>query len=80
MGKQEKDRDGISGMGNGKRRGGRMSGLVSVIIKTGREEWGAEPGVEYYTLTIKEIIWKCSDNAGGFQEGENSGAGQKAKV
>ncbi len=38
MGKQEKDRDGISGMGNGKRRGGRMSGLVSVIIKTGRED------------------------------------------
>lgn len=54
--------------------------LCSLDIKTGREEWGAEPGVEYYTLTIKEIIWKCSDNAGGFQEGENSGAGQKAKV
>lgn len=25
-------------------------------IKTGREEWGAEPGKEYYTLKIHEII------------------------
>ena len=24
-------------------------------IKTGREEWGAEPGKEYYTLKIHEI-------------------------
>lgn len=25
-------------------------------IKTGREEWGAEPGKEYYTLKIHEIV------------------------
>ena len=47
--------------------------LCSLDIKTGREEWGAEPGVEYYVLTIKEIIE-------GTQEGESNGAGQKAKV
>lgn len=28
---------------------------VSLDIKTGREEWGAEPGKEYYTLRIHEI-------------------------
>lgn len=54
--------------------------LCSLDIKTGREEWGAVPGVEYYTLTIKEIIWKSSDNMGGFQEGENSGAEQKTEI
>ncbi len=26
-------------------------------IKTGKEEWGAEPGVEYYTFEIGEIRW-----------------------
>lgn len=29
-------------------------------IKTGREEWGAEPGKEYYTLTIHEITLKVN--------------------
>lgn len=24
-------------------------------VRTGRQEWGAEPGVEYYVLSIKEI-------------------------
>lgn len=28
----------------------------SFSIKTGKEEWGAEPGKEYYVLTIKEIL------------------------
>lgn len=28
---------------------------VSLYIKTGREEWGAEPEKEYYTLRIHEI-------------------------
>ena len=28
---------------------------VSLDIKTGREEWGAEPGKEYYALRIHEI-------------------------
>lgn len=27
----------------------------SLDIKTGKEEWGAEPGVEYYTLKIHQI-------------------------
>ncbi|MBQ2744374.1 MAG: ASCH domain-containing protein [Lachnospiraceae bacterium] len=27
----------------------------SLDIKTGREEWGAEPGKEYYTLKIHQI-------------------------
>lgn len=31
---------------------------VSLDIKTGREEWGAEPGKEYYTLHIHEICEK----------------------
>ena len=29
--------------------------LCTLDIKTGREEWGAEPGKEYYTLKIHEI-------------------------
>lgn len=29
---------------------------VSISIGTGREEWGAEPGKEYYILTIHEIL------------------------
>ena len=28
---------------------------VSIDIKTGKEEWGAEPGKEYYALKIHEI-------------------------
>lgn len=28
---------------------------VGLDIKTGREEWGAEPGKEYYALRIHEI-------------------------
>lgn len=33
---------------------------VSLDIKTGREEWGAEPGKEYYTLRIHEIMNVCA--------------------
>lgn len=29
--------------------------LCTLDIKTGREEWGAEPGKEYYVLKIHEI-------------------------
>ena len=35
-------------------------------IKTGKEEWGAVKGVEYYVLTIKKIRWKSIDNLGGY--------------
>lgn len=28
----------------------------SLDIKTGRQEWGAEPGKEYYTLRIHQIM------------------------
>lgn len=28
--------------------------LCSLDIKTGKKEWGAEPGIEYYVLTIKK--------------------------
>lgn len=44
-----------------------FTALCSLDIKTGREEWGAEPGVEYYVLTIKEIIegGSSSESIGG---------------
>lgn len=29
--------------------------LCTLDVKTGKEEWGAEPGKEYYTLKIHEI-------------------------
>lgn len=32
-----------------------FTALCTLDIKTGREEWGAEPGKEYYTLKIHEI-------------------------
>jgi hypothetical protein len=32
--------------------------VCSLDIKTGREEWGAESGKEYYTLTIHAITEK----------------------
>lgn len=35
-------------------------------IKKGKEEWGAETGVEYYVLTIEKIVWKSMDNLGGY--------------
>lgn len=35
-------------------------------VKHGKEEWGAEKGVEYYVLTIKKIVWKSVDNSGGY--------------
>lgn len=31
---------------------------VSLRIGTGRPEWGAEPGVQYYVLEIREIVHK----------------------
>lgn len=33
-----------------------FTALCTLDIKTGKEEWGAEPGVEYYVLTIEEIV------------------------
>lgn len=35
-------------------------------IKKGKQEWGAEPNVEYYVLKIDKIIWKSIDNMGGY--------------
>ncbi len=35
-------------------------------IKNGIQEWGAVPGVEYYVLTIGKIVWKSTDNMGGY--------------
>lgn len=32
--------------------------LCTLDIKTGRQEWGAEPGKEYYVLRIKQILGK----------------------
>ena len=40
--------------------------LCKVDIKTGKPEWGAEPGVEYYVFSIDKIVWKSSDNMGGY--------------
>lgn len=31
---------------------------VSIDIKTGRKEWGAEPGKEYYVLRVHEVDGK----------------------
>lgn len=46
--------------------------LCKVDIKTGRTEWGAEPGKEYYVFKIDKIVWKSSDNMGGYvQVNEN---------
>lgn len=38
-----------------------FTALCTLDIKTGKEEWGAEPGKEYYTLKILEIKdkFKC---------------------
>jgi len=44
----------------------RFIALCKLDIKKGKPEWGAEPGVEYYVLIIDKIIWKSSDNLGGF--------------
>lgn len=33
-----------------------MEALCSLDIKTGHEEWGAKPGVEYYTLKLLKTI------------------------
>ena len=33
-----------------------FSAICTLDIKCGRPEWGADPGVEYYVLTIKDII------------------------
>lgn len=43
-----------------------FTAVCSLDIKTGKEEWGAEPGTEYYTLHIHEIrerksyIYQCN--------------------
>lgn len=28
----------------------------TLTVKEGRQEWGAEPGVKYYTLQIQEVV------------------------
>lgn len=33
-----------------------FTALCTLDVKTGKEEWGAVPGVDYYVLTIEEII------------------------
>lgn len=32
-----------------------FTAVCSLDVKTGKEEWGAEPGKEYYTLHIHKI-------------------------
>ena len=39
---------------------------VSLRIGTGRPEWGAEPGVQYYVLEILEIVHKGGADRCGF--------------
>lgn len=34
--------------------------------REGNEEWGAQPGKEYYVLVIEKIRWKCMDCMGGY--------------
>ena len=34
----------------------------TLTIGTGKEEWGAEKGIEYYKLHIKRITWKGNLN------------------
>lgn len=40
---------------------------VYLTTDSGRSEWGAEPGIKYYTLHIVEIIstYKCNSNLKG---------------
>jgi hypothetical protein len=33
-----------------------FSAMCTLDIRTGKEEWGAEPGKEYYVLTVKKIL------------------------
>lgn len=33
-----------------------VAAVVSMDIKEGREEWGAQKGIEYYTLKIHEVM------------------------
>ena len=40
--------------------------MCSVKIGTGKEEWGAEKGIDYYVLTIHKIVWKSMDDMGGY--------------
>lgn len=35
--------------------------LCSLDVRNGKEEWGAEPGREYYVLSILEIMRKKGD-------------------
>lgn len=35
-----------------------FTALCSLDVKTGKEEWGAEPNKEYYVLRIEEIVEK----------------------
>ncbi len=39
-----------------------FTATCSLDIKQGREEWGAEPGVDYYVLTIVGIKSKENDD------------------
>lgn len=50
---------------------------VSLDIKTGREEWGAESGKEYYTLRIHEIHENVVTNA---PEMKNLNGAKRRKV
>ena len=45
-----------------------FTAICSLDIKEGRPEWGADPGMEYYALTVKEIIQK---NPGGGKASES---------
>lgn len=51
--------------------------LCTLDIKTGREEWGAELGKEYYTLKIHEISMKVNCSKGEIEARKRQG-GRKA--
>lgn len=40
--------------------------LCKLEIGTGKPEWGAELGTEYYVFVIDKIVWKSSDKMGGY--------------
>lgn len=48
-----------------KRNSPQFTALCTLDIKTGREEWGAEQGKEYYCLQIRQIITSTVINTRG---------------
>lgn len=44
-----------------------------IMIREGKPEWGAEPGREYYVLTIEKLEVLCSPVPAKYKGGQSSG-------